>query len=335
MKALKVILLVILAIVVLLLIVGLFLPKSAHVEGSTTIDAPAKIVFKQVNHLKSWDNWSPWIEEDPNMIETFEGPEEGVGAMYLWEMGGGERGKLTIMESIPYEKIVNELDFYDQGRATDSWTFVEGDDGTKVTWVMNMSGFSYPFEVYFGLILDVMMKPYFDKGLSNLKEFCESIPEEIMPTNTDISETQIESLPALAIKDSAQISGLPDKMVEVYTELETYMKEAGIEMTGPPYSVYIKWDPESWTVFEAGFPVPETAEGKGRIFLTQSPGGKAITVYHYGAYTTLGDSWKLIEEYAKANEKVMAGSPWEVYLTDPTVVKDTSKWVTQIVYPVE
>jgi len=332
MKALKVILLIIVAIVVLLLIIGLFLPKNVHIESSTTIDAPAKVAFKQVNNLSSWVNWSPWIEEDPDIIETYEGPVEGVGAMYLWEMGGGEKGQLTIRESKPYEKIVNDLDFYEQGSAVGTWTFEETDGVTTVTWGMDMKDFSYPVEVYMGVLMDMMMKPYFEKGLSNLKEYCENLPEEV---ESGVTETQVESMPALSIKDSTLMEGMADKMMEIFTELETYMKEAGVEMAGPPYNLYYKWDPEGYTVVEAGFPVTGSAEGKGRINAAQSPGGKVVTITHYGDYAKLGDSWMIIDNYVKENEKVVVGAPWEVYMTDPTVELDTSKWVTQIYYPVE
>ncbi|ALO14213.1 Transcriptional regulator, effector-binding domain/component [Salinivirga cyanobacteriivorans] len=30
-----------------------------------------------------------------------------------------------------------------------------------------------------------------------------------------------------------------------------------------------------------------------------------------------------------------AGSPWEVYLTDPQTEKDTSKWLTKMYQPVK
>jgi len=40
---------------------------------------------------------------------------------------------------------------------------------------------------------------------------------------------------------------------------------------------------------------------------------------------------KFIEE----NEKEINGASWEVYITDPMSEPDTSKWVTQIYYPVK
>lgn len=334
MRALKVIILIIVAIVVLLLIIGLFLPKNVHIEGTTTINAPAKIIFNQVNHLQNWANWSPFREEDPDMIESYEGPSEGVGAIYKWTMQG-DTGKLTIMESVPYEKIVNDLNFYERGGATGTWTFEETDEGTKVVWSMDIKDLSYPVEVYYGILMDMAMKPYFDKGLSNLKEYCENLPEESMPTEAEVIETTIEATPAIAIKDSSMMADIGDKMYELYNELETFMKENNIEMSAPPYTRYYNWDPEKYIVFEVGFPVEDEIEDQGRIYYTTIPAGNIVTVYHYGSYDSMEPAWLRIDEYIKENEKVVIGAPWEVYLTDPNVEKDTSKWVTQICYPVE
>ena len=332
MKALKIIILIIVAIVVLLLIVGLFLPKNVHTESSISIDAPAKVIFKQVNHLKSWDNWSPFLEDDPNMVTTYEGPEEGVGAKSLWDMEDGS-GNLTIVESIPYEKISTDLVFNGEGEASGSFLFKEMDEGIKVIWTFDMDNLAYPFEVYMGCVMDVMMKQYLEKGLLNLKEYCENLPDIDM--EVEITETFVEPQLSLAIKDSVDMYHIGDKMLELYTELESYMLEAGIEISGPPYAVYYNWDTAALIVFEAGFPVLAKVEGKDRMFFTETPGGNVVTAYNYGNYNSIGEIHTKIHEYINKNAIVMMGYPWEVYLTDPNSEPDTSKWVTQILYPVE
>jgi len=42
-------------------------PTEYRVERSSTIDAPAKLVFDQVNNHKLRDAWSPWEKMDPDM----------------------------------------------------------------------------------------------------------------------------------------------------------------------------------------------------------------------------------------------------------------------------
>ena len=47
-------------IVLLFLVIGMFLPAQRHLERAITINAPDSAVFKEVNSLQRWQNWSPW-----------------------------------------------------------------------------------------------------------------------------------------------------------------------------------------------------------------------------------------------------------------------------------
>src|SRR5437588_7392560 len=82
--------------------------QSAHytVERSATINAPAPVVFAQVNDFHKWEAWSPWAKMDPNMKTTYSGPPSGNGAAYSWAGNNdvGE-GRMTITESRPSDLI--------------------------------------------------------------------------------------------------------------------------------------------------------------------------------------------------------------------------------------
>src|SRR5471032_1059584 len=99
-------------IVIVLIIVVALRPSEFRVTRTTTISAPAAIVFGQVNDFHNWDAWSPWAKLDPNIKTTFEGPPSGVGAIYSWTGNSdvGE-GRMTILDSKPGESIKIELEF--------------------------------------------------------------------------------------------------------------------------------------------------------------------------------------------------------------------------------
>lgn len=50
-----------------------FQPSDFQIARTTTIAAPARTVFDQVNDLREWDNWSPWTKLDPAAKVSFEG----------------------------------------------------------------------------------------------------------------------------------------------------------------------------------------------------------------------------------------------------------------------
>ena len=81
---LKKILIGLAVIIVVFAIIVATRPADFQVIRSTSITAPAEVVFGQVNDLKKWEAWNPWGKIDPAMKLTYEGPTAGVGAVYAW-----------------------------------------------------------------------------------------------------------------------------------------------------------------------------------------------------------------------------------------------------------
>jgi hypothetical protein len=80
-------------------------PAEYRIERHVDIAAPAGDVFAQINDLKRWRDWSPWEGQDPNMVRSYEGAAQGVGAIYSWSGSKlvGE-GHMTILHSVaPFE----------------------------------------------------------------------------------------------------------------------------------------------------------------------------------------------------------------------------------------
>ncbi len=330
MKALKIIGIIILIIIILFLVIGIFLPSKVVIEESITINQKPNVVFKQVNNLKNRDVWTAHKEFDTVSIITFEGPDLGVGAKYIWTGGIKGDGSLTIVESVPYSKIRSSFDFSEKGGAEEIWTFEEAGDGVEVTWQTTIIDLPYPFGRWAGLFINGMMKPIQKKGLENLQNVCEAIvfyPE--------ITEEYFEGQNTLAIKDSAFMPDLKQKIGELYGELMGYIMQYRLQMTGPPYAKYYNWEPGEIVVLEAGFPVAKEYKGKRRIMATELAPGNVVTATHYGSYSTFEKTYEAIDEYIIEFGKVIDGYPWEVYIICPTKEPDSTKWETKIYFPVE
>lgn len=97
MKILKKILFFIVALIALLLIVALFVPKTYTISVSETINKPKQEVFDYVKLIKNQENYSVWVLEDPKIKVQYSGTDGTVGAMSSWTsdvMGVGEQ-KIT------------------------------------------------------------------------------------------------------------------------------------------------------------------------------------------------------------------------------------------------
>lgn len=168
-----------LLVVVLVLIAAvglafLLAPAEVRVERSIVINAPAEAIFPKVNNLQAWKSWSPWMQREPDMKSTYEGPEAGEGAKTSWESETQGNGSQTITKSVPNERIETALDFGEMGGATSDWTFEEEGEATKVTWGMDTTPTKNPIGRCFNLMMDKMVGADYETGLASLKAEVES-----------------------------------------------------------------------------------------------------------------------------------------------------------------
>jgi len=75
-----------------------------------------------------------------------------------------------------------------------------------------------------------------------------------------------------------------------------------------------------------------TLKVKEPMKLQKMPGGKAIKVQYFGAYEKTETAYNDMMAYMEEKGWMPAGAPWEQYMTDPGMEKDTAKWQTDIYF---
>ena len=171
------------AVVVIVVVVAIFCvvvamqPAHYHIERSATMNAPAPVVFNQVNDFHKWDAWSPWAKLDPNMKQSYEGAAAGPGAMYSWTGNSqvGE-GRMTITDSKPSELVKIKLEFVKPFAATNATNFTFAPQGNQTAVKWTMDGDNTFMGKAFGLFMnmDKMVGGDFDKGLAQMKAVAET-----------------------------------------------------------------------------------------------------------------------------------------------------------------
>ncbi len=171
------------ALIVIVLIIAIFCvivalqPSHYHIERSATVNAPALVVFNQVNDFHKWDAWSPWAKLDPSMKQSYEGAPAGTGAIYSW-VGDDKvgQGRMTITDSKPSELVKIKLEFIKPWSATNAtdFTFTPQANQTSVKWTMD--GDNTFMGKAFGLFMnmDKMVGGDFEKGLAQMKTVAEA-----------------------------------------------------------------------------------------------------------------------------------------------------------------
>ena len=176
MKLWKKLLLGLLALVVLLVVVGCFLPSRARVERSLNMRATPEALFPRIATLTRWPEWTAWTTNRfPDMQTRFSGAASGVGAVMMAEGKSSGSGTVTITRAEPATGIGYDLDF-EHGTQLfhGSITFDTTNDGMKVTWAIETDMGANPFKRWAGLVLDKLMGGDMAAGLANLKLQVES-----------------------------------------------------------------------------------------------------------------------------------------------------------------
>ena len=173
------------AIIVILLIVIALQPNKFRVERSATLAATPAALFEQVNDHRKFAAWNPWAKMDPAAVNTYSGPDSGVGAKCSWVGKKVGAGSATITESKPGELVRQRMEWLKpmQGTSTVDFTFKPQGDRTVVTWAM------YGPQTFMGKAMSLVMNcekmcgPQFEKGLIDMGKAASS-PAQLTSTAT-------------------------------------------------------------------------------------------------------------------------------------------------------
>jgi hypothetical protein len=168
-------------VLVLFVAVAATRPSAYHVERKLEVAAPTDLVFGVLNDLHQFASvfvlfGSPLEKLNPNMQKTFEGPPAGVGQSYAWSGNKVGKGKMTIEESVPGQKVGMKLEFVKpmESTATCALTLAGTPTGSFVTW--SMHGNHNFIGKAFGMFMDMdkMLGADIEKGLAQLKTVAEA-----------------------------------------------------------------------------------------------------------------------------------------------------------------
>lgn len=324
-------------VLLVLMTVGLFLPATAHIERKIEINAPPAIVFALVNDFRQINQWSPSLDTDPNALYTISGPARGVGAKQSWDGQIVGQGSQVILESEPFYRVVSQLDLEGQGQALGTFELLQTEKGTNVTWSFdNEFGWNL-IGRYFGLMIDGIVGPDYEKGLQNLKTMAEHLPQADF-SNVEIEHQTVEAmdivfLPTTSVPEAAAIS---EALGDAYFEILNFIDKHDLQEAGAPMSISGSFN-GSELQFDAAVPIrgltDDTARNDTGVQIGRSYAGRVIRVKHVGTYRSLGRTHDKIAAYLAALGIQRNGNPWESYVSDPTRVP-ADELLTYVYYPI-
>jgi effector-binding domain-containing protein len=332
MKTFKKILIWLLGIIVFLVVLSFFLPKTYRVERSIYIKARPMVIYNLTSNFSNWMVWVPWNKEmDSTAVFEIIGKDGKVGVIWKWTGNKLGEGAMTATEFQPGRLLRYDLEF-DKGKyLSKGQIIIEERDSCLVTWIDEGDLGYNPIARYMGLMMSKMMGPDFEAGLSKLKKIA-----EIRDGWPFIEEVVVPEQTVIMVTDSAGPAEYTMVMEKAFTELFAYIKSGKLVQQGSPFSTYLRWDSATmFSVMNICIPVEKVEVGKGRIQVAVIPEHKGIMTVYWGSYSLMEPAYKAIEQYIRQTGKIETGGPSEIYITDPSVELDSTKWETHIVFPVK
>ncbi len=201
MKLLKNLLIFIVFVVVILFVVGFFLPKDYNVTRSIHIETNPTHVAAYVKNLNQWPHWSPWEECEPKLDIKVGDKISGVGASQSWS-GEQGNGRLEFTE-VSEDKVAYTCYFENDTMTADCVMHFKAEgDHTHVEWTMTGRVDTLVVGGYMALMVDKMTAPMFERGLEKLKNAAEN--KEMPKPEPVVEEKPTESKEE---KDRKPISG--------------------------------------------------------------------------------------------------------------------------------
>lgn len=334
MKIIVKILGVIAALVLIISAIGLiFFSSHIHVDRSIVIKQDRASTFNFLNDLKNQAAWSPWQEKDPKAKYEFTSNTRGAGAEMKWtsDVKDVGNGSMTISSATPDSAIIMDLNFMENGVAKSSYVVRSDSNGTKVIWNLDVEAGANPLLRIMGKFMDGMVGKDFEKGLSKLKTILESGGTS---SAQKIEEVQVPEINYMALRGKVEVKTISNFLGQSYQTIGTTMQKQKLKMAGAPFAIYYTNSQTQWEM-DAAVSVDKPGKDDGNVKSGKLAPGNAIVVHYFGNYNKVGEAHKAAHDYIQAHQKTINGAPWEVYVTDPGMEKDTAKWQTDVFYPIK
>lgn len=148
-----------------------------------------------------------------------------------------------------------------------------------------------------------------------------------MKINVELKELEPQSI--VSITETIKVREIPKTFPKLIMEIMKFLNKENNEPIGAPLAIFTDWDNGQGKI-EAGFPVRKAIKTTGKIVNGELPSGKAAYVLYKGHIRNIAPVYKIMKEWIMKEGYSYSNIWWEVYLTDPHVEPDMSKWETEV-----
>ncbi|MFV5689430.1 SRPBCC family protein [Flavobacterium sp. ZT3R25] len=307
------------------------------VERSKVINSPKPAIFNYVNDFKNWEDFGSWATEDPEIKIIYPQHTIGKGGYYSWEGkdGNGDMKTIFVKEN---DSISQKMNY--NGTSSDVfWSFKDTIGGTKVTW-RTKGKMSFLFKIYtaFNGGVEKIIGGMYEKSLANLYK---TLDYEINTYSVKV-DGLVKKPETFYLHQTftSKISNVPKNFKIVAPKIITFCKKNNLVITGKPFILYHTYDQiNGLAKISICVPIKNqifTSEGSD-LYSGKLEAFEAVKTTLTGDYFHRDKALDKTTQYLNANRLAsdVAFSHLETYLMGKTEIKNPSKWVTEIYYPIK
>lgn len=161
-----------------------------------------------------------------------------------------------------------------------------------------------------------------------------NIRDTIIPVKVQLEKTSFKDMSVLFINDTAVTTeAIKDVLGKGYGELMQFIHQNKLQPQKFMAWYYSMQPP--WPMDVAVETVSAPPKLSGRVQSRILKGGDVLIAHMWGPYDQVSNAYVKIENWLKENKRKAKGTPFEVYLNDPSAVKSPSEIRTDIYQPIE
>lgn len=307
MKALRLFLFFIIALVLVTAVASFMLPTSQKIERIISINAPASEVYNQLKLLENFNKYAVWGQRDTTAKFTLSGKDGVVGTALNWagDPNIAGDGKITLTALEENKKINHQITFTKpkQGTALSSIELNEKNGITSVSWKFELAT-PRPWNV-FNLFnnMDKKIGKDFDEGLALLKSTIEKTEVPTKDNQTNIETTIFAGATYALIRQTVQWND----MEHFFQEHSPILSEESVKQNisaGEAVILIYNWDVKAQTAdIAVACPVAAGSKYENPIIqVKEIEPSKAIATTLKGGYLDINNAYTDFKKYINDNE---------------------------------
>ncbi|MEJ0023461.1 MAG: GyrI-like domain-containing protein [Alphaproteobacteria bacterium] len=321
--------------------VGMFVvPSAVEVVRATDIDRPASIIYPLLSNLRTFNEISPWFDEDPKADYEFTGPREGEGQAASWvssvqSVGAGQQkiSHVTLNQRVEMDHTIGRVTAHSVFKLAPSKT-----SGTNVSWTMRLdcgpSLQNVPCR-YLNLLEQHTKAREIQAALVKLKTLAEQLPAleiaSLTPQFVTVTSQDFAYVDPETTDDDVSIA---TAVADAQKVVSAFLTKNALTPAGPLLSITQKQENDK-ILLRVGIPYTgATPTTQIEVKTGKTPGGLALKVLNTGSREAMRPVYARIDAYVAAHRLERTGGSWEIYLDDPATTQP-DQMRTAIYYPLK